>query len=38
MGEALKDGQLQSFDLKVAERFDVPGRLIVRPGEEMVLE
>nr|WP_297708958.1 MBL fold metallo-hydrolase [uncultured Butyrivibrio sp.] len=36
--EALKDGQLQSFDQKVAESFDVPGRLIVRLGEELDLE
>ncbi len=26
------------FDQQVAESFDVPGRIIVRPGEELVLE
>ncbi|WP_242832045.1 rhodanese-like domain-containing protein [Butyrivibrio sp. VCD2006] len=26
------------FDAEVAESFDVPGRLIIRPGEELVLE
>ena len=26
------------FDQKVAESFDVPGRMIVKPGEEIVLE
>jgi hypothetical protein len=26
------------FDQSVAESFDVPGRIIVRPGEELVLE
>lgn len=26
------------FDQSVAESFEVPGRIIVKPGEELVLE
>ena len=34
--EPVKD--YSGFDMSVAERFDAPGKIIVEPGEELVLK